>query len=199
MFTSRAEYRLLLRQDNADFRLTPLSFEMGLASKERLDKVNQKYEKIGKIIEYIKSEKVSHDEANPVLMRKNTPGILQSAKLSNLLLRPQINIFDLIGGISSFSRFLSTVGKLSEDELEGAEINIKYESYIGKEPEIVNKLSKFEEKSLRPDFNYNDLKSLSIEAREKLNKIKPGTIGQASRISGVSPADISVLIVFLGH
>lgn len=199
MFTSRAEYRLLLRQDNADFRLTPISYEIGLASKERREKVKQKYEKIRKIIEYIKSKGVSPDEVNPILEGKKTPAILQNTKLSNLLLRPQITIFDLIGGIPSFSRFLSAVGELSEDELESAEITIKYESYIGKEQEIVNKLSKFEEKPLRPDFNYNALKSLSIEAREKLNKIKPGTIGQASRISGVSPADISVLIVFLGH
>lgn len=199
MFTSRAEYRLLLRQDNADFRLTPLSYELGLASKKRMDKVKKKYEKIEKIIAYIKSEKVSPEDANPVLERKKTPGILQSTKLSNLLLRPQISIFDLAGGLPSVSRFLSTVGQLSEDELEGAEINIKYESYIEKEQEIVNKLSKFEGKILHPDFNYNELKSLSIEAREKLNKIKPGTIGQASRISGVSPADISVLIVYLGH
>jgi tRNA uridine 5-carboxymethylaminomethyl modification enzyme len=199
MFTSRAEYRLLLRQDNADSRLTPLSYELGLASKERLDKVKQKYEKIAKINEYIKTEKVLPEEANPVLERKKTPGIIQGAKLSNLLLRPQINIFDLVGGIQSFSTFLSTIGKLTEEELEGAEINIKYETYIEKEQEIVDKMSKFEQRLLHPDFNYNDLKSLSIEAREKLNKIKPGTIGQASRISGVSPADISVLIVFLGH
>jgi tRNA uridine 5-carboxymethylaminomethyl modification enzyme len=199
MFTSRAEYRLLLRQDNADYRLTPLSYEMGLASKARMDKVKEKYEKIRKIIEYISSVKVSPDEANPVLRRKGTPDILQGARLSTLLLRPQVSIFDLAGEISSFSRFLGTVGELTGEELEGAEIIIKYESYIGKEQEIVNKLSKFEEKLLRPDFNYDDLKSLSIEAREKLNKIKPGTIGQASRISGVSPADISVLLVYLGH
>jgi tRNA uridine 5-carboxymethylaminomethyl modification enzyme len=199
MFTSRAEYRLLLRQDNADLRLTPLSHELGLASKERLNKVRQKYEKIGKITDFLKNEKVLPEEVNPVLELKNTPGILQGAKLSNLLLRPQISIFDLISGLPSLSRFLSTLGTLTEDELEGAEINIKYESYIEKEQEIVNKLSKFEEKTLRPDFNYNELKSLSIEAREKLNRIRPATIGQASRISGVSPADISVLIVYLGH
>lgn len=198
MFTSRAEYRLLLRQDNADLRLTPLSYEIGLASKERMENVKQKYSKIEQIINYIKTEKVSPEEINDILESKKTPGILQSSKLSNLLLRPQISIFDLMGGLSSLSGFLSEIEEITEEELEGAEINIKYETYIEKEQEIVNKLLKFEERTLRPDFNYNDLKSLSIEAREKLNKIKPGTIGQASRISGVSPADISVLIVYLG-
>ncbi|MCX6250303.1 MAG: tRNA uridine-5-carboxymethylaminomethyl(34) synthesis enzyme MnmG [Bacteroidetes bacterium] len=199
MFTSRAEYRILLRQDNADLRLTPLSYELGLASKGRMDKVREKYEKINRIIEQLKLEGVTPEEINPVLYSQNTPGILQKTKISAILLRPQISIFDLIHGIPAFSIFLDNLGEISEEELEGAEIAVKYENYIEKEHEIVGKLARFEDIQLHPDFNYTELKSLSFEAREKLTKIKPGTIGQASRISGVSPADISALVVYIGR
>ena len=139
---------------------------MGLASKERFEKVNRKYEKISKIIEYLKNVSVTPDEANPVLERKKTPGISQNVKLSTLLLRPQISIFDLVGEIPSFSGFLSTLENLTEEEPEDAEINIKYETYIEKEQEIVDKLLKFEDKPLRPDFDYQELKSLSFEAKK---------------------------------
>jgi tRNA uridine 5-carboxymethylaminomethyl modification enzyme len=198
MFTSRAEYRLLLRQDNADSRLTPLSFKFGLASKERMEKVSNKSINVTKIIEFLKSESVSPDEINALLNDNDTPSIFQKARLSALLLRPQLSIFDLVQGSKALSEFCNS-GSFSETELEESEILVKYESYIEKEQEIVDKLSKFEDIPLRIDFEYSALNSLSLEAREKLSKIRPETIGQASRISGVSPADISVLIVYLGR
>ena len=199
MFTSRAEYRLLLRQDNADERLTRLSNAIGLASSKRLKIVSEKYKKIHKIIEFVKKESVLPEEINSVLEKKETQVINQKFKISNLLLRPQLSIFDLINGIKSFSSFIDTLGNLKDEELKEAEIRLKYEGYINKEHEIVLKLSKFEHLPLQMNLNYHKLSSLSMESREKLSKIKPRTIGQASRISGVSPADISVLIVFLGR
>lgn len=199
MFTSRAEFRLLLRQDNADERLTPLSNALGLASTQRLKNVLEKQEKIDQIIRFVKKESVHPDEINPVLRDKKTQIISQRFKISSLALRPQISIFDLSAGIQSFSSFLGTLGNISEEELEEAEIRLKYEGYIEKEQELVDKVSKFEHLTLSPELNYHNLSSLSMEAREKLSRIRPRTIGQASRISGVSPADISVLIVYLGR
>jgi tRNA uridine 5-carboxymethylaminomethyl modification enzyme len=198
MFTSRAEYRLLLRQDNADHRLTPLSREIGLASKERMEKVVEKSKNVTKIIDFIGQESITPGEINPVLEQHNTKVISQKAKFSALLLRPQLSIFDLIRGSKTLSAFRDSVN-FSEEELEEAEILVKYENYIEKEQEIVDKLSKFEDIPLRIDFDYHAMNSLSMEAREKLSKVRPETIGQASRISGVSPADISVLIVYLGR
>jgi tRNA uridine 5-carboxymethylaminomethyl modification enzyme len=199
MFTSRAEYRLLLRQDNADFRLTPLAFELGLVSSERLQRVNDKYERTGKIVAYLKKESASPENINPILEKRGTQEITQKTRLAQLLLRPQISIWDLAEGISDLDNFLSLLNGKYPEELEEAEIQVKYESYIEKEQEIVEKLAKYEHISLQQDFDYDSLKSLSSEAREKLGKIMPRTLGQASRISGVSPADISVLIVYLGH
>jgi len=199
MFTSRAEYRLLLRQDNADFRLTPLAYELGLVSSERLEKVNNKYDKTAKIISYLKNESALPESINPIFEKKETQNITQKTKIAHLLLRPQISIWDLAEGIPELDHFLNYLNGKDPEELEEAEIQVKYESYIQKEQEIVEKLSKYEDISLQPDFDYYSLKSLSNEAREKLSKIMPRTLGQASRISGVSPADISVLIVYLGH
>jgi tRNA uridine 5-carboxymethylaminomethyl modification enzyme len=197
MFTSRAEYRLLLRQDNADQRLTGLSFQIGLASKERMEKVKEKKKNITRIIDFIMNENISPNEINPVLEKKDTQGISQRVKLVTLLLRPQISIFDLADGSKSLSEFRNS-GSYKDEELEEAEILVKYENYIQKEQEIVDKLAKFEDIPLKSDFNYHALNSLSMESREKLSRIRPETIGQASRISGVSPADISVLIVYIG-
>ncbi|MCK4288520.1 MAG: tRNA uridine-5-carboxymethylaminomethyl(34) synthesis enzyme MnmG, partial [Bacteroidales bacterium] len=199
MFTSRAEYRILLRQDNADLRLTPKGFEIGLASEERMKKVDQKLSEINKIIKFIKTENVNPDDINNVLIKKNTKEINQKVKISNLLLRPQIKISDLITNITKFSNFISSFNKDISESIEEVEILIKYEGYINKEQEIANKLSKLEKFELHENFDYQSLKSISFEAREKLSKIKPRTIGQAARISGVSPADISVLAVFLGR
>jgi tRNA uridine 5-carboxymethylaminomethyl modification enzyme len=171
---------------------------LGLASEERMEKVLNKSKNIAKIIVFLKSESVNPDEINALLEKKDTPIISQKAKLSALLLRPQLSIFNLVQGSKALSVFCD-LGSFSEQELEESEILVKYESYIEKEQEIVDKLSKFEDISLRIDFDYHALNSLSMEAREKLSKIRPETIGQASRISGVSPADISVLIVYLGR
>jgi tRNA uridine 5-carboxymethylaminomethyl modification enzyme len=199
MFTSRAEYRLLLRQDNADARLTQLSHSIGLASKEKLDNLSNKYLNINKILEFIKKESVTPFEINHVLESKGTKPINQKFKISNLLQRPQLNIFDLLNGINSFANFLGKNDIKNEDELEEVEILVKYEGYLEKEHEVVLSTSKLEYLKLNQSIDYQQLVSLSLEAREKLNRIKPRTIGQASRISGVSPADISVLVVFLGR
>lgn len=198
MFTSRAEYRLLLRQDNADERLTSLSFKIGLASKERKEKVDEKSKNVTRILDYVRKENIEPNDINPVLENKGTQVISQRVKLASLLLRPQVNIFDLANGSKTLSEFCNS-GPYKDEELEEAEILIKYENYIEKEREIVDKLSKFEDMPLKIDFNYHALNSLSMESREKLSRIRPETIGQASRISGVSPSDISVLIVYLGR
>lgn len=198
MFTSRAEYRILLRQDNADLRLTPMAYTMGLATEERYNKVVRKQNIIDKIIDYLKSQSVSPAEAISLLKERNTSPLKQKVRLSDLLLRPQISLVDLI----SINKPLDSVIKgltATEEELESAEISIKYEGYIQKENELVSKLSKLDNIPLKENFDYHSLKSLSSEAREKLSKIKPKTIGQASRISGVSPSDINVIAVFIGR
>jgi tRNA uridine 5-carboxymethylaminomethyl modification enzyme len=198
MFTSRAEYRLLLRQDNADQRLTPLSYEIGLASEERMKKVGEKSKNVVNIIGFLKKESILPEEINSMLENNETKGILQKAKFAALLLRPQVSIFDLAGSSKKLSGFCNE-GVFTNEELEEAEILVKYENYIEKEQEIVDKLSKFEFIPLRIDFDYASMNSLSMEAREKLSRVRPETFGQASRISGVSPADISVLIVYIGR
>ncbi len=199
MFTSRAEYRLLLRQDNADLRLTPLSHEIGLASNERMERVNFKRSIIENIIGFLKSESVSPAEINTFLESVNSKPLLQKVKIYNLILRPEVYLSDLIKNISSLNNFIYSQGDNIQEFIEEAEILIKYDSYIRKEQEIADKLTKLEHIKLKDNFDYHGLKSLSYEAREKLSKIRPKNIGQASRISGVSPADISVLIVYLGR
>ncbi len=197
MFTSRAEYRILLRQDNADVRLTPLSYKIGLAGEERMQKVKEKQEKVSELIKFIKKQSVNPDEVNKILLEKGTSELKQKQKLSSLMLRPQLSIEDLVSGVRSLNEFVKTNG-YDEEILESAEISIKYEGYINKEKDMVKKMEKIDEIPLKPDFDYQSLKSLSYEAREKLSKIKPKTLGQASRISGVSPSDINVLMVYIG-
>jgi tRNA uridine 5-carboxymethylaminomethyl modification enzyme len=199
MFTSRAEYRILLRQDNADLRLTPMSRELGLASSDRMKRVEEKYSMVDSITRFLKETSISPDEIDPLLIRKETPGLFQKSKLGSVLLRPQVSIFDLYDESAELKKFIDGLGSSLEEELEEAELQVKYEGYIAKEQELADKLSKLENITLHSDFDYHSLKSLSSEAREKLSKIRPSTIGQASRISGVSPSDISVLIVFLGR
>ncbi len=194
MFTSRAEHRLLLRQDNADIRLTKMSYDIGLASEERLNRVNQKIENTEKIIKYLKNKSIDADVVNTILLEKGTNEIPHSVKLLNLLLRPQVELQDLIRADKDLA---TLVAGMKKEDIEQAEINIKYESYLSKELEMVGKLKKLDDKNINPEFNYNNLISLSKEAREKLMKIKPRTLGQASRISGVTPADVSVLMVHL--
>ncbi len=200
MFTSRAEFRILLRQDNADIRLTKKSFELGLASEDRVRLLDEKTNLIDEIIQYTKDFSVKPQYINDLLTSKGTSLLKQGVKLYDIILRPQISIFDLIEVITPFSRFLSKLPENRKMEiLEGAEIAIKYEGYINREKQLAEKLDKFEDINIKDKFNYTELKSISTEARQKLAKVNPDTIGQAKRISGVSPADINVLLVLLGR
>lgn len=198
MFTSRAEYRILLRQDNADLRLTPKGYEIGLASAERYRRLEDKASKLVKLTEYMKSNSLEPSQINDYLQLCGTPPIEQKQKIAALLLRPQITIDGLIESAPDFKEFLHSNNITDPEIREEAEISLKYESYIRKEEEIANRLSRIEDIPLKRDFDYKSLTSLSYEAREKLSKIRPATIGQASRISGVSPADISIIMIFLG-
>lgn len=194
MFTSRAEHRLLLRQDNADIRLTPMAHKLGLVSDERLQKVNDKINNSDRIVDYLKNNSICTSEMNPILEEKGSSPITQKSRLFGILSRPQIEIEDIIKADKDFAEFITN---FDEDTIEQAGIKVKYDSYFEKEMEIVNKMKKMEDKEINPEFDYNSLTSLSIEARQKLLKVKPRTLGQASRISGVSPADISVLMVHM--
>ncbi|MDB4347237.1 tRNA uridine-5-carboxymethylaminomethyl(34) synthesis enzyme MnmG [Bacteroidia bacterium] len=187
MFTSRAEYRLLLRQDNADERLTYKSFNIGLAEESRIRLLEKKSTNIRSINDWFKENAFKPKEINPILEGKKTSTIQQKTVADKLLARPQIKISDF-GSFFDFSIY-------SEEELTRAEINVKYKSYIEKEKEMVDKLIESENLKLDKSFNYSSLSSLSAEAREKLNDIKPENLGQASRISGVSPADMSILLL----
>lgn len=195
MFTSRAEYRILLRQDNADIRLTEKGYQIGLAKQDRYDAVKRKIEASESIVKHLKKTSITPTEINGLLNELGTAEINQNYKLGQLLLRPQINITDL-EKLGTVSEYLSA---FSEEEKLQAEISIKYESYIEKEVETVEKMTRLENIKIPTSFNYKGLNSLSAEAREKLTKIKPDTLGQASRISGVSPSDISVLMIHFGR
>jgi tRNA uridine 5-carboxymethylaminomethyl modification enzyme len=194
MFTSRAEHRLLLRQDNADIRLTPIAHKLGLVSDDRLRIVEDKVKNSENIVDYLKNKSTTPELINNILEIQNSSPINQKTRLFSILSRPQINIHNLIQADSDFSTYTSQFDK---ETLEQAEIKVKYDSYFEKEQEVVNKMKKMEDKEINPNFDYKTLTSLSIEAREKLLKVKPRTLGQASRISGVTPSDISVLMVHL--
>jgi len=198
MFTSRAEHRILLRQDNADKRLTEKGYKLGLATEERYRKYKEKEKKVKKLTRFIYEESISPDEANKTLSANNTAPLKQKVKLSTVLLRPQIKLESLVA-VNQKLQNLVVETQIDKEIIESAEIQIKYEGYIKKEEEIAQKLEKFENIILKEDFDYNKLTSISYEAREKLTKIRPKTIGQASRISGVSPSDINVLLVYLGR
>ncbi len=196
MFTSRAEHRLLLRQDNADIRLSPIGFELGLIDEQRMDKVNEKITNSDAIVAYTKRISCEAGIVNSLLEDLGTAILPQNVKLFNLLSRPQVSFSDLRKVDLALDTLLNNFDK---ETIEQAEIKIKYESYFEKELEIVEKMRKMEDKEINPEFNYHNLVSLSKEAREKLMKIKPRTLGQASRISGVSPSDISVLMVHISR
>jgi len=196
MFTSRAEYRILLRQDNADIRLTPKSFELGLASKERMDRVNLKQKQVQEIIKFFKTESIEPNEINPSLEIIGSSPIIQKVKMFGILTRPTITLLDFAINSNKVKEFISNY---DIESVEQAETLMKYEGYISKEHELVEKQSRLEDLVLHDDFDYKRLTSLSTEAREKLSKIKPRTIGQASRISGITPSDISILMVYLGR
>ena len=200
MFTSRAEFRILLRQDNADMRLTEKSYNLGLASAERMKLLKEKTGLISEIIDFTKQLSVKPHFVNQLLSSKGTSPLRQGVKLLDLILRPQISIFDLAQTVTPFHAFLRRVPEGRRIEIvQGAEISIKYEGYINREKLLAEKLDKFEAINIENKFNYSQLKSLSTEARQKLEKINPKTIGQAKRISGVSPSDINVLLILMGR
>jgi tRNA uridine 5-carboxymethylaminomethyl modification enzyme len=194
MFTSRAEHRLLLRQDNADERLSPIGFNLGLIGEERMEKVNSKIEATNKVIRYLKNTSIDKDSINTTLVEKESSPINQNVRLFTMLSRPQINIYDLT---KVHPGLQNIVEGLDNETLEQVEIKVKYDSYFEKELDLVGKMKKMEDKVINPEFDYSKLLSLSKEAREKLRNVKPRTLGQASRISGVTPSDISVLLVHM--
>ena len=197
MFTSRAEYRTLLRQDNADLRLTPIGFELGLASKERLDRVRRKQKKADLLIKFLQDTSVKKEEMNPILESKNLALINQSMKLYKIAARPQLEFSDF-KNVEKLNVFLKEYS-IDKEVIEQAVIHLKYSGYIEKEKNNADKLNRLENVTIPSKFNYQNVKSLSFEAREKLTKIQPTSISQASRISGVSPSDISVLLVYMGR
>jgi len=197
MFTSRAEYRTLLRQDNADFRLTPKAHKIGLASDDRMKRMEDKEKKSSAFVQFFKDTSVSPEEANPVLEANNSSLINQSGKMFKLFSRPQIALED-IKHFKKVSEYIQE-HNLDKEVLEQAEIQVKYSGYIEKEKNNADKLNRLEDIKIPKDFDYTKLKSLSFEACEKMSKIKPATISQASRISGVSPSDLSVLLVYMGR
>jgi tRNA uridine 5-carboxymethylaminomethyl modification enzyme len=200
MFTSRAEYRILLRQDNADVRLTELSHNIGLASDERMRRVGEKVRCTQQLSTIVNDTPVTPSEANALLERLNTPSLQQRVRLVNLLLRPEITMADLMEISPSLrTSVLEIPEEVRQDAVNATEILLKYQRYIEKEQDVANRILKFEDIALPNDFDYFSLQSLSYEAREKLTKMHPSTIGQASRISGVSPADVSVLLIAVTH
>ncbi len=197
MFTSRAEYRTLLRQDNADLRLTPRSYELGLASEERMKRVIEKKEKTELLIYFLNNLSVKKEELNAILEKKNLALVNQSMKLFKLAARPQLGFSDFIH-LDELAQFI-TQHNIDAEIIEQVEIYLKYSGYIEKEKNNADKLNRLENVTIPKAFDYSKVKSLSFEAREKLNKIKPTSISQASRISGVSPSDVSVLLVYMGR
>ena len=199
MFTSRAEFRILLRQDNADTRLTHLGYAIGLADEERLKAVEKKTRKVSELIQYLKLEGVSPENANPILLEKLSSPLSQQVKLSSLIMRPQIGLNDVLCMSDTIETSVLNLANGDQPVLEQAEILLKYQGYIDREQELVEKTRRLEDVLIPEDLDYVAIKSLSIEAKEKMAKLKPRSIGQASRISGVSPSDISVLLIHLGR
>ena len=197
MFTSRAEYRTLLRQDNADLRLTPLAFKLGLASQERLDRVKEKQHKGDLLIKFLQETSVTKEEINPILEAKDLTLINQSMKLYKIAARPQLNFSDF-NSIAKLTTFINE-NSIDKEAIEQAVIHLKYSGYIEKEKSNADKLNRLENLKIPSYVDYTKIKSLSTEAVQKLTKIKPVTISQAGRISGVSPSDISVLLVYMGR
>jgi tRNA uridine 5-carboxymethylaminomethyl modification enzyme len=199
MFTSRAEYRLLLRQDNADVRLTEISHKLGLASDYRYELLNEKIGHRDHLLNFFRNYSTSPEEINPLLNQLDTSGIKQKRKLKDILLRPQVNIYQLKEYVPDLQKIYEQLPNRRDEILESVEIVIKYSGYIDREKQIAGKLNRLEHIRIRENFNYDQIQSLSIEARQKLNRVRPRTIGQASRISGVSPSDVSVLLMYHGR
>jgi tRNA uridine 5-carboxymethylaminomethyl modification enzyme len=197
MFTSRAEYRTLLRQDNADFRLTPKGHALGLASDERLIRMEKKLSQSSEMVNFFRETSIKPEEANPVLEEKGSSPMAQPDKMFKVLSRPQIDLDDFL----KFKKVAAYVEErnLDREVIEQAEIQVKYSGYIEKEKNHADKLNRLEDAIIPDNFDFDKIKSISIEAKQKLNKIRPKTIAQASRISGVSPSDISVLLIYMGR
>ncbi len=199
MFTSRAEYRILLRQDNADLRLTEKGFRIGLASEERMKKVSEKEAKTDQLIKVIRKTSIDPERINPILEKKKTSPIKQKVKMDGVLARPFLTIHDLESANDSLKEFIGNIGNEKRDVLEQAEIMIKYKGYLDREKDVADKLTRLEYVVIPEDIDYGKFSSLSNEAKEKLSEICPKTLGQASRISGIKPSDISVLMIYLGR
>jgi len=196
MFTSRAEHRILLRQDNADIRLTAKGHSIGLATTERLKRMKARSKQLSKLLNDLDQKKVTPDDVNHLLTALGTAPIKQRTSIGKLIKRPQVHIHNLSSINSAFAEYLA---KYDKDVLEGADIHVKYEDYIDKETKLAERVIQLEELVIKDSLDFQNITALSSEAKEKLGKIKPKTIGQASRISGVSPADISVLMVYMGR
>ncbi|MDR2815908.1 MAG: tRNA uridine-5-carboxymethylaminomethyl(34) synthesis enzyme MnmG [Proteiniphilum sp.] len=199
MFTSRAEYRILLRQDNADERLTKKAHEIGLATNERLELLHRKEEKTAQIIDFVRNFSIKADRINPFLEHIGTAPLKHGVKLYDLLTRPHIDLLLTSQEVAPLKELLETIGERKEEIIESADIQIKYDGYIKRERTMADKITRLEDIRIKDKFNYNEIQSLSTEARQKLTKINPETIAQASRIPGVSPNDVSVLLVLLGR
>ena len=197
MFTSRAEYRTLLRQDNADFRLTPKGHELGLASEERLIRMEEKFSKSDAMVQFFRETSAKPEEANPILEAKGSSLMSQPDKMFKVFSRPQIDLEDIL----KFKKVDAYIAShdLDDEIIEQAEIDVKYSGYIEKERLHADKLNRLEDAIIPDNFDFNKIKSISTEAKMKFNKIRPKTIAQASRISGVSPSDISVLLIYMGR
>ena len=197
MFTSRAEYRTLLRQDNADIRLTPKGYDLGISSEKRLRRMEEKLSKAEAFVGFFKTQSIKPEDANPILESKQSAPIRQSDKLFKIFSRPNIGIEDVrkFEPVESYIRDHD----LDNEVIEQTEIQVKYSGYIAKEKNNADKLTRLEYVKIPVGYDYSQIKSMSYEAREKLKKIQPVTVAQASRISGVSPNDISVLLVYMGR
>lgn len=199
MFTSRAEYRILLRQDNADERLTEISSAIGLAGKVRIDLLREKRKLTKEFLNFLETYSIDPVEIDDFLVSRETSPLKQKMKLIEVARRPQVSLRDLVNEIGELKKLYDKCGKRAEEVMESAEISIKYEGYIVRERLMADKIKRLEKIKLDENFDYGRLKSISTEARQKLSKIKPASIGQASRISGVSPSDISVLLIYMGR
>jgi tRNA uridine 5-carboxymethylaminomethyl modification enzyme len=199
MFTSRAEYRLLLRQDNADIRLTEKGYKLGLASQKRMDRIEEKINETNSLMKLLRETSVDHNLINPILERKKSSPISQKMKFDKIISRPNISVKEVITTSDTITDKVNSLSGLKEEVVEQAEVQIKYEGYIAKEQNVAEKLIRLEGTKIPSDLDYSKLSSLSTESKEKLSNITPKTIGQASRISGIKPSDINILLIYLGR